>query len=48
MHSTPTLVTRFARNTHLIRSDTPLAEDQMRSAAPSIFATGKHQSRSDR
>ena len=48
MHSTPTLATRFARNTHVIRSDTPLAEDQMRSAAPSIFATGKHQSRSDR
>jgi hypothetical protein len=48
MHLTPTLATRFARNTHVIRSDTPLAEDQMRSAAPSIFATGKHQSRSDR
>jgi hypothetical protein len=32
----------------VIRSDTPLAEDDMRSAAPSIFATGKHQSRSDR
>ena len=48
MHSTPTLATRFARNTHVIRSDTPLAEEQMRSAAPSIFATGKHQSRSER
>src|SRR6476660_6261236 len=48
MHSTPTLATRFARNTYVIRSDTPLAEDQMRSAAPSIFATGKHESRSDR
>jgi len=48
MHSTPTLATRFPRNTHVIRSDTPLAEDQMRSAAPSIFATGKHESRSDR
>src|SRR6187551_3835934 len=48
MHSTPTLATRFARNTHVIRSDTALAEDQMRSAAPSIFATGKHESRSDR
>jgi len=48
MHSTPTLATRFARNTHIIRSDSPLAEDQMRSAAPSIFAPGKHQSRSDR
>jgi hypothetical protein len=48
MHSTPTLATRFARNTHVIRSDTPLAEEQMRSAAPSIFAPGKHQSRSER
>src|SRR6476660_7191485 len=48
MHSTPTLATRFARNTYVIRSDTPLAEDEMRSAAPSIFAPGKHQSRSDR
>jgi len=48
MHSTPTLATRFARNTHMIRSDLPLAEDEMRSAAPSIFAPGKHQSRSDR
>ena len=48
MQSTPTLATRFARNTRVIRSDTPLAEDQMRIAAPSIFATGKHQSRSDR
>ena len=48
MHSTPTLATRFARNTHVLRSDTPLAEAQMRSAAPSMFATGKHQSRSER
>jgi hypothetical protein len=48
MQSTPTLATRFARNTHVIRSGAPLAEDQMRSAAPSIFAPGKHQSRSDR
>ena len=48
MYSTPTLATRFARNTHVIRSDTPLAEDQMRRAAPSIFAEGKHASRSER
>jgi hypothetical protein len=47
-HSTPTLATRFARNTHVIRSETPLAEDQMRQAAPSIFAEGKHASRSER
>jgi hypothetical protein len=48
MQSTPTLATRFARTTRVIRSDTPLQEEQMRSAAPSIFATGKHQSRSER
>ena len=48
MHTTPTLATRFARNTFVIRSETPLAEDQMRQAAPSIFAAGKHDSRSER
>ena len=48
MQSTPTLATRFARTTRVIRSDTPLQEEQMRSAAPSIFATGKHRSRSER
>ena len=45
---TPTLATRFARNTFVARRDTPLAEDQMRQAAPSIFAAGKHDSRSER
>ena len=48
MHTTPTLATRFARNTFVVRSETPLAEDQMRCAAPSIFAAGKHASRSER
>ena len=48
MYSTPTLATRFARNTFVVRSETPLAEDQMRRAAPSIFAAGKHGSRSER
>ncbi|MEO6746269.1 MAG: DUF932 domain-containing protein [Caldimonas sp.] len=47
MH-TPTLATRFARNTFVVRSETPLLEDQMRTAAPSIFAPAKHVSRSDR
>ena len=47
MH-TPTLATRFARNTFVARSETPLLEDQMRQAAPSIFATAKHVSRSER
>jgi hypothetical protein len=40
--------TRFGRNTFVMRSDTPLNEDQMRQAAPSIFAAGKHVSRSER
>ena len=48
MHTTPTLATRFARNTCVIRSEVPLGEPQMRLAAPSIFAPGKHQSRSER
>jgi len=48
MNSTPALATRFARNTQVIRSDVPLAEEQMRLAAPSIFAPGKHPSRSER
>jgi hypothetical protein len=48
MHTQATLATRFARNTFVMRSETPLAEDQMRRAAPSIFATGKHVSRSER
>lgn len=48
MYSTPTLATRFARNTRVLRADVPLTEDQMCSAAPSIFAAGKHASRSER
>ena len=32
----------------MLRSDVPLTEDQMRRAAPSIFAEGKHASRSER
>jgi hypothetical protein len=39
---------RFGKATNLIRSDVPLAEDRMRAVAPSIFAEGKHTSRSDR
>ena len=46
-HTTPSVATRFARNTFVVRSETPLAEDQMRHAAPSIFAEGKHASRSE-
>lgn len=50
MYSTYTsLASRFDnRNVRVIRSDEPLNEDQMRAAAPSIFATGKHASRSKR
>lgn len=46
--SFPPLAARFGQNTFVIRSVTPLAEDQMRRAAPSIFAEGKHGSRSER
>jgi hypothetical protein len=48
MYSTPTLATRFARNTRVLRSEVPLTEDQMRATAPSVFAEGKHESRSER
>jgi Domain of unknown function (DUF932) len=47
MH-TPTLATRFSHHARMLRADTPLTEDQMRAAAPSIFAEGKHASRSAR
>ena len=46
--ATPTLATRFARNTRVMRTDSPLSEEQMRTAAPSVFAEGKHASRSER
>jgi Domain of unknown function (DUF932) len=46
--SNPSLATRFARNTFVVRSETPLEEGLMRRAAPSIFAEGKHASRSER
>jgi hypothetical protein len=48
MYSTPTLATRFARNTRVLRAEVPLTEDQMRAAAPSVFAESKHASRSER
>jgi hypothetical protein len=48
MFHTPTLATRFANSTRVLRSEAPLTEEQMRRAAPSIFATGKHTSRSER
>jgi hypothetical protein len=48
MNTTPTLATRFANSTRVLRSDAPLSHDQMRACAPSIFADGKHASRSER
>src|SRR5689334_21231394 len=48
MHTPPTLATRFARHTRVLRSATPLTDEQMRQVAPSIFAQGKHISRSDK
>ena len=44
----PQFATRFSRNTNVLRSTSPLGEEQMRLAAPSIFAAGKHVSRSER
>ena len=48
MYQPPTLTSRFANGTQVLRSDTPLSEDQMHRVAPSIFAAGKHASRSER
>ena len=48
MTSTPMLATRFARNSRVLRSAVPLTEDQLRATAPSVFAQGKHVSRSER
>lgn len=48
MYQSPTLATRFSPNLRVLRGNQPLNEDQMRSAAPSIFAEGKHASRSTR
>ena len=48
MNQSPSLASRFSSNTHVLYSDTPLSEDQMRRAAPPIFAAGKHASRSER
>jgi Domain of unknown function (DUF932) len=45
---TPALAARFASNARVLRTDAPLSEDQMRATAPSVFAEGKHASRSER
>lgn len=42
------LASRFGRNVNVLRAQTPLSDDQIRQVAPSIFADGKHASRSER
>jgi hypothetical protein len=42
------LASAFGRYSNVLRSSTPLSDDQIRSVAPSIFATDKHASRSHR
>jgi hypothetical protein len=42
------LATRFGRNVNVLRAQAPLSDDQIRKVAPSIFAEGKHASRSER
>ena len=42
------LASRFNRQSTVLRADVPLSDDQIRRVAPSIFADGKHESRSER
>ncbi|MGF6606321.1 hypothetical protein OKW45_001221 [Paraburkholderia sp. WSM4175] len=42
------LASSFRYGSPMLRSDSPLSDDQIRRIAPSIFAEGKHQSRSER
>ena len=42
------LATRFASHSPVLRSDSPLSDDQIRRVAPSIFADAPHESRSER
>lgn len=42
------LASSFRSGSPMLRSDSPLSDDQIRRVAPSIFADGKHQSRSER
>ncbi len=39
-----TLASKFGYNAPIVRSNTPLSDDQIRRVAPSIFATDKHDS----
>ncbi|KAB0644190.1 DUF932 domain-containing protein [Burkholderia latens] len=42
------LASSFHYSAPMLRADAPLSDDQMRRVAPSIFADGKHESRSER
>lgn len=42
------LASSFRYGSPMLRSDSPLSDDQIRRVAPSIFTDGKHQSRSER
>jgi len=42
------LASSFRYDSPMLRSDSPLSDDQIRRVAPSIFADGKHESRSER
>ncbi|KVH28725.1 DUF932 domain-containing protein [Burkholderia cepacia] len=42
------LASSFHYNAPMLRADSPLSDDQIRRVAPSIFADGKHESRSER
>lgn len=42
------LVSRFAPRSPVLRADHPLSDEQIRTAAPSIFAESPHESRSPR
>ena len=48
MRFSSTLVSRFGRNQFVLRSDSALTDDQIRTVVPSIFAQAKHESRSER
>lgn len=42
------LASRFASRSRVLRSDSPLSDDQIHRVAPSIFAEAPHESRSQR
>ncbi|MFN9473956.1 DUF932 domain-containing protein [Acidovorax sp.] len=42
------LASRFASRSPVLRSDSPLSDDQIRAVVPSIFADAPHESRSER